>query len=254
METTQNLKPLPLWQAIIWFGIPAIVTGASIYFLMPYLMERGLTEDASESIAFLIPAIFMLALALVAYRLEGSPMTWAGLKSRFRIRRMTGKDWLWTGALLVWWGIYGLVLAPILLKPIFEGINNGIIPIPDFVPASVDPRQASSAMDAEVGWWSVITFLLVATIGVIGEEFLWRGYILPRQELTHGKWTWVIHGVLWALFHAFKYWAVPVMMLGTLALSFVSQRQKSTMPALIVHYAEKIFSAIVMALMVMGIA
>jgi len=27
-------------------------------------------------------------------------------------------------------------------------------------------------------------------------ELWWRGYILPRQELAFGRWTWIIHGLL----------------------------------------------------------
>jgi len=37
---------------------------------------------------------------------------------------------------------------------------------------------------------------------IVGEEILWRGYILPRQELQHGKYAWVINSALWLVFHA----------------------------------------------------
>ena len=41
---------------------------------------------------------------------------------------------------------------------------------------------------------------------IVGEELWWRGYIFPRQEKQHGRFTWVLHGLLWTLFHAFKWW------------------------------------------------
>ena len=70
----------------------------------------------------------------------------------------------------------------------------------------------------------------------MGEEFLWRGYILPRQELTYGKHTWMVHGVLWTLLHAFKWWQMLALLPGALALSFVAQRLQNTWPGIIAHF------------------
>ena len=81
----------------------------------------------------------------------------------------------------------------------------------------------------------VFLFLLVLLFNVIGEELWWRGIILPRQELTHGNRTWMVHGLLWTAFHAFKWWDLVGLLPVCLLIAFISQRTKNNWPALIAH-------------------
>jgi membrane protease YdiL (CAAX protease family) len=76
---------------------------------------------------------------------------------------------------------------------------------------------------------------IVLFFNIFGEELWWRGYILPRQELTHGKNTWLLHGVLWACFHMFKWYAVPFMLITCQVIPYVAQRTKNTWPGIINH-------------------
>jgi membrane protease YdiL (CAAX protease family) len=60
--------------------------------------------------------------------------------------------------------------------------------------------------------------------------------LLPRQERAHGRWTWLIHGGLWALFHApFYPWQVIALLPICLAIAWVCQRRQSTTPGLVLH-------------------
>ena len=38
-------------------------------------------------------------------------------------------------------------------------------------------------------WWIVLGYLGGLFFNIFGEEFWWRGYILPRQELVMGKYA-----------------------------------------------------------------
>ena len=80
-------------------------------------------------------------------------------------------------------------------------------------------------------WVSFVTLFF----NIFGEELWWRGYILPRQELVHGGSTWIIHGALWTIFHAFKYWEIAAILLASLALSFVALKRKNTWPGIVTH-------------------
>jgi len=79
----------------------------------------------------------------------------------------------------------------------------------------------------------LVAFVLF--MNIMSEELWWRGYVLPRQEKQHGRYTWAIHGVLWAFFHAFKWWAVPFMLITTWIIPFVAQRIGNTTPGIIIH-------------------
>lgn len=240
---TRELKPLPLYDAILYFGIPALVFVFSVYYFIPYFMGQGYTEFISYGLSLLIPLFLMLAASLLGLRMEGYSINWESIKQRFRLRKMDKTDWIWTGLslviMLVGAGIFG-ILGQVL-------VSNGIIPLPSKIPTAlldptVDPANLTNvflnALGPNVkGNWGLVLFTLVLLFfNIIGEEFWWRGLILPRQELTHGSNTWLIHGTLWALFHAFKYWSVIGLLPVCLALSYVAQRRQNTWPGIITHF------------------
>jgi membrane protease YdiL (CAAX protease family) len=237
------LKPLPLPLALLYFGIPALVFVFCVYVLIPFFINQGMTEFMSYSLALLIPLVLMLITSLVALRIEGYPVNWTSIKERFRLRRMDRTDWLWTiGSIIVMMigaGIFG-VLDTLL-------IDKGIIPLPNKIPTSlldptVDPKNLLNVLTAALGsnykgnWGLVVSQIILLVFNIFGEEFWWRGVILPRQELVHGNNTWLIHGTLWALFHAFKYWSWLSLLPVTLTISFVAQRRKNTVPGIITHF------------------
>jgi membrane protease YdiL (CAAX protease family) len=58
---------------------------------------------------------------------------------------------------------------------------------------------------------------------------------LPRQELTMGKNVWIIHGVMWTLFHFFWWWNLIALLPVCLGISYVAYKTKSSWPGLIAH-------------------
>lgn len=123
----------------------------------------------------------------------------------------------------------------------------------------LDPRVIDVGIPSEMlgvplqgNWWVVGVFFLVLCFNIFGEEFWWRGYILPRQELSHGKWTWVIHGMLWHLFHVFWKWELIALLPQTLSLSFVACKLKNTTPGIIAHWINNGLGLIMLVLGVLG--
>ncbi|MDP6612051.1 MAG: CPBP family intramembrane metalloprotease [Candidatus Marinimicrobia bacterium] len=187
-------------------------------------------------------------------------MSWPALRDRFRLNRMERKGWLWTIGLFLFMLITAGLLSVLLLSIIPGLVEKGVLTISDSTPSFIDPRipqgleSMKNQMGAEaVGNWSllVITFFSLI-LNILGEEFLWRGYVLPRQELTYGKRTWMVHGVLWTLLHAFKWWQMLALLPGALALSFVAQRFQNTWPGIIAHFVTNGIGMIGVLLVVMG--
>lgn len=211
----------------------------------------------AHMLATMTPLILMFVAALVALRLEGYPISWSAISQRFRVRRMSGKDWLWTAAATV------LALAAYGGLQIVERslVSSGVIPLPGYVPAVIDPRTPAdlSGIRALLGGqvagnWTVIAVnIILLFFNIAGEEFWWRGVILPRQELVFGRWTWVTHGVLWCLFHAFKYWDYIALLPVTLGLAYVVQRRQNTTIGIIMHSVINGLSVLSLALLVAGL-
>jgi len=92
--------------------------------------------------------------------------------------------------------------------------------------------------------WPVFFFF-----NIFGEEFLWRGYIQPRQELLNKKGTWLVHGLLWA------FWHLPMgldLIFASLPIFFilpaVVQIRKNTTIAIIIHSVFGAFGFLSLAL------
>ncbi len=83
----------------------------------------------------------------------------------------------------------------------------------------------------------VLVYLIGWVLNVLGEELWHRGFMLPRQELVHPRLAWLVNGLSFWILHFVWKWNLIAMLPGTLILSYVSQRQKTTWVGLIAHGA-----------------
>jgi len=66
---------------------------------------------------------------------------------------------------------------------------------------------------------------------------MWRGYILPRQELSLGKQAWLVNGLLWNfVLHAVLKWQYIGMMPSMLLTPWLAQKLKNTWASFLVHF------------------
>jgi membrane protease YdiL (CAAX protease family) len=160
----------------------------------------------------------MLLASVIGFFLEGQPPTWSAFTERFRLNPMNGRIWLWTlGSTVVY------VLLAVIANAVFPLLYRAM----DFTPP-IDTAEP-------FGRAAIPLALLYLLLNIFGEELWWRGYILPRQELQLGRYTWLVHGILWAWFHAFKWWTIPALMIVCLVVPFVAQKTKNTYPGILAH-------------------
>lgn len=250
------MKPMPFWLSLLCFGIPSATGWIGVYILMPALAKLGFPLFWNFWLCLTAPLAGMLIASLVAFRLEGHPLTWTEIKARFRLKAVCGRDWLGVLALLVSIPVY-LYLRQTISAWLVSRPGFGI---PTYVPSILDPRLSQSSIPTEYlgiplpgNWWVLLVIFIVLCFNIFGEEFWWRGYILPRQELAHGKWTWVIHGLLWTGFHSFWKWDVLAILPGALLLSYVVSRLKNTTPAIIFHWVNNGLTLVATALGILGL-
>jgi len=58
--------------------------------------------------------------------------------------------------------------------------------------------------------------------------------MLPKLS-RYGAWAWVINGVLFALYHTFQLWMLPVLLVGSMGAAYVCYYSKSIWPAVVAH-------------------
>lgn len=257
-KTEPELKPMGIPASLLFFGLPALLFVAGFHVLMPWLIARGVMSYYAYLTGLGLPLFILVLLSLLWLRLEGRAVDWHTMRDRFRLGRMDLRAWLWSAAALLAGPVVGFGLVKQVTNML---IHQGIIPVPTWLPAFtsplvvVDPIAAMSdgAGGLRGNWLSLVAMVVVFFFNIIGEEFWWRGVVLPRQEKAFGEWAWVVHGTLWALFHIYKWWDVLNLLPITLALSFVCSKLRKTTPGIVIHGVTNGVALIPMALAVLGV-
>jgi len=97
-------------------------------------------------------------------------------------------------------------------------------------------------------WFAIIILEMIFNT-VLGEELLFRGFLLPRMNRAFGQRDWLANGVLFALYHLHVPWAIPGALVDTFLLAYPSKRYRSAWIGICVHSAQ----TVVLGLGVLGL-
>lgn len=213
-----------------WLGTLALFGGAAIVLWLATRLgvpAASRTLGVEPVVGWLVVsslAVFtpLLLTALLLLRQEGrlaEPHVW---RERLRFRRMTRRDWAW--------GVGGLVAvgaASTLAQAALErGFGAGDLHPPFMTLEPLGPGR----------YWILAAWLPAWLLNVLGEEILWRGVVLPRQEAALGSSAWLANGCGWLLFHLAFGWQLLLVLLPILfVLPFVAQRRQNTWTAVLIH-------------------
>lgn len=197
-------------------------------------------ESALKALNFLF-FVVLATTGIGVLKREGASFAAGSLKARLRLRNISGKDWL-----LVVVGVLVVDASYIGLMSLGEPLA-GLLP--DWMSA---PYRSNAESDPSGDYLGLLVFSVMILFNIFSEEFLWRGCLLPRQELRHGRRTWWIHGVQWTLFHWFQLWHLPAILPGALVYGWLSTRTKSMVPGLVLHFGLNGLGIIMMAGRVFG--
>jgi uncharacterized protein len=90
---------------------------------------------------------------------------------------------------------------------------------------------------------------------VLGEEFLFRGVLLPKMNAVFGRWDWLANGVLFGLYHLHQPWGI-LGSIGTGALLYAlpAKHFRSTWMPIVVHSAQSVYFLFLILGLVLGLA
>ena len=117
--------------------------------------------------------------------------------------------------------------------------------------------ESQEILDRLVGaWWFLALFLVRALFNtVLGEEFLFRGVLLPKMEGVFGRWSWLANGVFHGIYHVHQPWGIPGSVISCAFLyAFPSWRFRSTWMGIIVHSAQSVYFTFLFLGIVLGLA
>jgi membrane protease YdiL (CAAX protease family) len=257
MKQSKGMRPLGVAQSFLYFVVPATVLYCAHFFFVPWFVTRtGAPYLAGYLIAWPVTMAMFLAASLVGYHREGHVLRWEALAPRFRLARMTGRDWVWTiGLLVVSLAIYfGLGFTSHHLARIPILAPNPIVP-PDFGPQAATARVPGILMGMSLAgkWWVAVVFVGGWLLNIFGEEFWFRGYLLPRQELAMGRGAWIANGLMFGFNHIWQPWNLLLIVPSALIGAWVVQRRRNTWILIIMHGLMNLSLVVVVVLNVAGI-
>lgn len=119
--------------------------------------------------------------------------------------------------------------------------------IPSFAhPANHDPGvllgspAGHALLHGSWGWFALIAVMLIFNT-VLGEELLFRGFLLPRMNRAFGRWDWLANGLLFTTYHIHEWWVMPYVLFDTLIIAYPSKRYRSALIGIAVHSAQTVF-------------
>jgi membrane protease YdiL (CAAX protease family) len=239
--------PLSLWKALLLFAFASGAVSAGLYVLIPTLQTRGLTFLASYLISFYPPFVALFLLAVLLYRLEGNAVTWAAFRQRYRLAPVHGRTWLWVVGLVV----FGLLSTLALSFTARWLASFSWFTPPAFFPSELNPLKAATpgmffGTAVHGQWGYAFAYLAGWFFNILGEELLWRGYVLPRQEVSYGRWAWLVQGAMWTGMHVFWRWNLLSFVPVTFGIPFVVQRAKNTSIGIIAHGSANVIPLLVL--------
>lgn len=230
--------------------------------LSPDIGSDPLGAGVTRIILLTVGLIWMFILSMIIVRQEEGNLRWATVKRRLRLNTprdpKTGDPrrrlWLWAIPFLI-----AITAYEIALKPYVDGLWVSIFPFlaepPGYGLGAV--LKSQEILGRLVGaWWFVGLYVVNAIFNtILGEEFLFRGVLLPKMEGVFGRWSWLANGVLHGFYHIHQPWGIAASVVsGVFLYAFPSWRFRSTWMGIIVHSAQSVYFAFLMLGVVLGLA
>ncbi|MEM8535781.1 MAG: CPBP family intramembrane glutamic endopeptidase [Chloroflexota bacterium] len=210
-HTYDNVDPVPLWQALLIFGIPGIMIYLGVHYLVPIMVESGIPLVFAWTLAVVGPTV-LNAIIILAYYCSTQKPTFQQFVRRFRLNAPSKN---------IIWQVPTMVVVIVILNELLSWTVPYLSQIPILTPPTIIPEIFTNVYESLDGgsntntfmgedltpdkWWLVPFWLFCwVTLAVIGEEIVWRGYVLPGQEVIYGNYAWLINGLLWNIpFHLY---------------------------------------------------
>ena len=230
---------------VVW-AAAALPMAVLAWLVAPVLADRfagdGYVPMAKALfVSLTIGLIWQFVLVAILVAREQRTLRWSTVREALWLRsprsprsgRVGGRVWLVVIPLIVLFTAAQEILA--------------IVPAPasrEFA-SLIESDSGKAFLDGAYGWYGLVLVMFIFNTA-LGEELLFRGYLLPRMEGAFGRRDWVANGLLFACYHLHVPWAIPGSLLDMFTLSYPTKRYRSAWIGIAVHSAQSVFIAILL--------
>ena len=264
-EVAGRSAPYSLAKILGVWALAAVPMGLLGWLVFPLLAPDPAADPLGAGVArvalLTLGLSWLFALSLLIVRREEGDLRWATVKRRLRLTPprdpATGAPrarlWLWVVPFLL-----AVTVVQLPLSAPIRGAWVAVLPFlaepPGYGPGALfQSREVLARLEG--AWWFLALFVANAVLNtVLGEEFLFRGVLLPKMGGVFGRWSWVANGVLFGCYHLHQPWGIPTSVLTGLLYAFPADRFRSTWMAVILHSAQSVYLAVLVLGVVLGLA
>ncbi|MEW6403894.1 MAG: CPBP family intramembrane glutamic endopeptidase [Chloroflexota bacterium] len=249
-------------QYTFWQILSIWLTAGAPMWILGWLVHPALSQGLTAVDAGLLRIkLFTVGLIwqFVLYREEGN-IRLETIRRRFWLNQPVSPR---TGQKdnRLWWLLTPLILLMVALElgldPLLNSTWTKLFP---FLaePQGYSPETlfAPELRALWIGAWDLLALQAVLAVfnTFLGEEFIFRGVLLPRMKGVFGKWDWVANGVAFGLYHLHQPWGLPGNILSGLLLAFTGRRYRSNWFPIILHSGESVYFIFLILGLVLGLA
>ncbi len=256
-KVQERTEQYSLWQILGIWALVALPMALLAWVVAPAIIPYvPLPPGVTFWLLLIVGMAWEFVLSLVIIYRELGTLRWSAIRQRVWLQAPrepgTGKPNL----RLFWWVLPALFFSGLVnfaLRPYLDAPMGWLLP--GVQPAPFMDMQQLASPEMRGQWWLLGIALLGAAFNYfLGEEFLFRGVLLPKMKGAFGKSDWIANGVLFGLYHLHKSWSIPGNIASAFAMSWPSRRFRSSWMAIIVHGVEVIPMLIVVLAVILGLA
>jgi len=188
----------------LWF-IAALPMGILAYLITPVVASQfDLELGLARWFMIIVGQFWLFAIVMIVLNRELGTLRWAVIRKRMwyqtPIDPKTGEP----NAKLLWWAVPAVILNGLVaLTPIDPMLDKFFFSVFPFLePVAVSARSELGSPEF-IGQWWLLGVLLISMLFnyFIGEEWFFRGTLLPKMGGVFGRWAWLANVVLFATWH-----------------------------------------------------
>ena len=244
-----GIKQYTLTQIIAVWAAAAVPMGVLAWIVAPALKDSfagagNVPLAKALLLVLMIGSIWEFALVLGLVSFEQRSLHWSTMRDALWLRsprspstgRVGGRVWLVVIPLIAVFAIGAMI--PAFGAPADRDFGKFL-----------NSDTGQSFLSGNWGWFGLILVWFVFNT-VLGEELLFRGFLLPRMNARFGRGDWAANGVFFAAYHVHVPWVMPAtLVFDTVALVYGTKRYRSAWIGIAVHSAQSvILTAIILGL------
>ena len=241
---------------VIW-AAAALPMPFLTFLIGPWLAQYvDLKVELVRWMCIIVGLAWLFVISMIVLHRELGTLRWSVIRKRMWYQKprdpKTGEPTLKP----LWWALPAILISGIVTStPIGAVLQQAVLFVLPFLRPWVMEGTELLSPEFAGQWWLLGVWLLSSIFNYfLGEEFLFRGVLLPKMKGVFGRWDWFMNVVLFSLWHLHQPWGFLGVIVGLSLAGWASRRYQCNWIFFIVHGIDFVFVSVILTFFIAGIA